>query len=191
MNDDCAYTSVAAANELWRARGEKSPVASVFQGRIANAKGLWIRSPNPEKNAEGLIWIETTKSQRKFARHDQDRDEIAVDRLRTTFDLLDWSKSPPCSKLSVSLLSILQDRDVSEESIAQFVRSQLQLERQQFFDALSNSSSLLAWISDRFSMVEENGDSEALQGSMPKSRLKRISRLLKADFRPASCFYLS
>ncbi|KAI9780701.1 MAG: hypothetical protein M1816_002779 [Peltula sp. TS41687] len=191
MNDGCARMSVAAANELWRDRGELGPVLSVFQGRIANAKGLWVRSPDLEKDARDPTWIETTKSQREFHRHDQDKDEATFDKQRMTFELLDWSKPPSCSQLSISLLPILRDRGVPEESIAQFVRSQLQLERQQFFHALSDQPSLLAWISERFPVIEENDGSDSLQGSMPKSRSERISCLLRAGFRPDSCYYLS
>ncbi|KAF2135214.1 uncharacterized protein K452DRAFT_363288 [Aplosporella prunicola CBS 121167] len=132
MTDGCARISVKAASALWQCFGTADPVPSVFQGRIANAKGLWLKSTDHEKDAKDPIWIETTASQRKFQRHDEDMDEATFDRNRTTFELLAWSGPLASSHLSVSLLSGLRERGISQSSIAKFIRAQMDFEKDQF-----------------------------------------------------------
>lgn len=191
MSDGCARISVAAATLISKYIGTTESVPSAFQGRIGNAKGLWLKSIDPERDSQDPIWIETTASQRKFVRHEEDRDDARYDSHRTTFDLLAWSDQLASSQTSVSLLGILHDRGVSKSSIAQLVCTQMDLEKNLFFDALEDPASVLKWISARLPGAPPDDDPSSFQASMPKLRSERIARLVRAGFQPYTCYYLS
>lgn len=191
MSDGCARISVAAAALISKYIGTAESVPSAFQGRIGNAKGLWVKSIDRKRDAQDPIWIETTASQRKFVRHEEDRDDAHYNSHRTTFDLLAWSDQLSSSQMSVSLLGILHDRGVSKSSIAQLVRTQMDFEKDIFFDALEDPASLLKWISTRLPGAPSDNDPSSLQASMPKLRSERITRLVRAGFQPFTCYYLS
>ena len=118
MNDGCSRISFAAAQRICTLLDKPGEAPTAFQGRIGNAKGLWIKMRDPERDAADPIWIETSKSQRKFQRHLEDYEDSTADSFRTTFDVLDWSGPLSASHLSPSLLPILDDRGVSRDAIA-------------------------------------------------------------------------
>ena len=191
MNDGCSRISFAAAQRIWTLLGKSGEAPMAFQGRIANAKGLWIKMRDPERDAVDPIWIETSKSQRKFQRHAEDYEDSTADSFRTTFDVLDWSGPLSASQLSASLLPILNDRGVSRDAIAGCAREHLALERGEFFESLRDPVSLACWVSERFPACESEDGYEARQGCLPKGRAERIARLAQAGFTYQTSSYLS
>ena len=190
MNDGCSRISLAAAQRIWTLLDKPGEAPTAFQGRIGNAKGLWIKHRDLERDAVDPIWIETSESQRKFQRHAEDYEDSTADSFRTTFDVLDWSAPLSASQTSPSLLPILDDRGVSRDAVAGCAREHLSSERDEFFESLRDPVALACWVSEKFPACESEDGYEARQGCLPKGRAERIVRLTQAGFTYQTSRYL-
>lgn len=195
MNDGCSLISVGAALEIWKrykkATGNKDPIPSIIQGRIAGAKGVWIvcGEPSTSDPTELDIWIQITRSQKKFEPHENDRsDDQPCDPQRLTFEHVDHSSSPAPSELHISFIPILTDRGVPREVIENIMVGRLDAERDELFTILSEPVQLYHWIHQQSSTTDENPH---WQAALPHSLPNKIRHLLESGFVPEHEPYLA
>ena len=169
-----------------------SYVPSVFQGRVAGAKGLWMIDTLGEElpgNRRGF-WIEVTDEQLKFESHNSD--SIDPEPHRVTFEVSGHSKSLTSSYLNYQLLPILLDRGVPSGIFHQLLKEDLQVKIAEIEDAMTDPLSLRKWnqsVNSGLSEKRPNGEIE-IQGSMPRSRADVVNLLVDVGFNPMTCWYL-
>lgn len=187
--------SVGAAFEVWKALGKPGPVPSVFQGRVAGAKGLWmISAPTySEHPGDREIWIEISDSQNKFEPHTEDLSDELCDKNRLTFEVLTHSKQPRAAALHVSFIPILLDRGVPREQLKHLVVDYLDYERQQLMENIANPVWLRKWINEQNSLSEERNRQGDLvwRAGLPLQPVEEAILLLESGFTPTSNQFLA
>ncbi|KAJ9638245.1 hypothetical protein H2199_006932 [Coniosporium tulheliwenetii] len=195
MNDGCAQMSVGAAFEIWRSLGKPGPVPSVFQGRIAGAKGLWmISAPTYEEHpGHREIWIQISDSQNKFEPHTEDLSDELYNKNRLTFEVLTHSKQPRSAALHVSFIPILLDRGVPREQLKRLVADYLDYERQQLMENVADPVWLRKWINEQNSLAEERNRQGDIvwQAGLPLNPVEKAILLLESGFTPTSNQFLA
>jgi hypothetical protein len=197
MNDGCARVSVGAALKIWQyyrtATGSTDPLPSAFQGRIGGAKGMWMISAEPHTRDPVHLetWIEVTESQRKFDPvSDEEADDQPYACHRLTFNYLKHSLVSGSSNLYTSFISILVDRGVQRNVLAEFIISQLDRERRQLLEMLCNPVQLHDWISKRGSATSPLGIL-TWQAALPSSVAEKVKLLLRSGFCPVQSPFLA
>lgn len=134
MNDGCSRISLGVAQQIAKDLGLAERPPSVYQARIGCWKGLWMvdveNAPNDRKSD---VWIEVTPSQKKFDRHPEDE---TYDSRRTTFEVVTWSTPVASARLSPTLVPILLDRGVPEQTLHDLFQASLACERKSLTDAI-------------------------------------------------------
>ncbi|KAI9652573.1 MAG: hypothetical protein M1831_006676 [Alyxoria varia] len=195
MNDGCSRVSAAAARLAWEKMGKFGPLPSAFQGRIGCAKGMWIvQRETPD--TEGAIWIELSKSQRKFYRHEEDFDDSACyDPVRLTLNISCWPEKPVPSTLYREFLPILEDRGVPRATLIDYVAETMQSYTSQWLEAVDSGVALRRWLqeTETFTTDQEGVEVAQWDGSRRKSKnlADKAKSLLEAGFEPRSFRYLA
>ncbi|KAF2461982.1 RNA dependent RNA polymerase-domain-containing protein, partial [Lineolata rhizophorae] len=192
MNDGCAVMSQGAAREIWRAMGQTGPIPSVFQARIGGWKGLWIRGASAEAGPrDNEIWIEVSKSQKKFERPDEDFVDDTFDPIRLSFEVLNYSRPPTSASLHTSFIPILQDRGVPQEALETVVLDFLEYSRQEILYNLDHKDRLRSWLRTQFE-GEQRPHDDAIQwyAGLPRLLQDKIVLLLESGFLPKKLPYL-
>ena len=196
MNDGCSRVSLAAAKCIAERLGIQGPLPTAFQARIGCWKGLWftdLRSSEHDLEDED-VWIEVTPSQAKFTRHPEDYFDDSYDGRRTTFEVVRTSKACTSARLSWTLVPILKDRGVPEDTIHSVVRKSLNFERAEIMAAMGDVKLLLKWLQSRLLAFDsgEDDDNDELNwlGSIPYKNSDVAIQLLENGFLPNRLPYL-
>lgn len=189
MNDGCARLSVEAGRLIAQKLGLEGPTPSVFQARLGGCKGVWMVSTACEDGTEDPIWLEVTPSQRKLNAHAVDLRDETYDPRRTTFEVLGYSRTLRAARLSHTMLPVLVDRGVTEETIQALYRNVLEQDHQTFLTALMDPRRLHQWIASRCSDLDNTAD-EWL-GGLPWNSSAAALYLLEHGFDPHTDSYLA
>ncbi|KAL9101734.1 MAG: hypothetical protein Q9163_003032 [Psora crenata] len=195
MNDGCARISRPAALAIADML-DMDEVPSVFQGRIAGAKGIWMvdcLDETPAHLAETQsrhFWIEITDAQLKFNSHPLDG--LFPDPARITFEVNNCSKKLSPSFLNFQLIPILLDRGVPEAVFIKLLTEDLDTKVGEMEVSMTNGLALRKWNQDNNSVAKERAQYGGieLQGGLPVSRAERINWLVEHGFEPKHCLYL-
>ena len=191
MNDGCARMSKKAADAIAQMLGlDETP--SVYQGRIAGAKGLWMVDCLDEipAKSEREYWIEITDSQLKFEGHAQDA--LYPEPGRVTFEVLDSSTRLTPSALSFRLIPILLNQGVNWRVFERLLTEDLNSRIREVEIAMDDPLSLRSWNQKNGFATKErvkNGGIE-MMGALPRSDPERINWLLEHGFDPRQCLFL-
>jgi hypothetical protein len=194
MNDGCSLISLGAAQEIWtlykKKKGVHDRLPTAFQARIGGAKGLWVACPEmqPTRSSPLPVWIEVNKSQSKFQRHADDCFDETFDKLRCTFEVVDYSKTPAPSDLHLSFITILVDRGVPRESIEAIMRRYLDQEREQLLELLLDPVKTYDWVCKHNTGADLEG--MRWQAALPFALVDRVKLLLESGFAPIEEPYL-
>jgi hypothetical protein len=194
MDDGCSLISLGAAQEAWRLYKEQTgindSIPAAFQARIGGAKGLWAVSTEPYSSESSTSrWIEIKESQLKFAPHMEDNFNESYDRLRLTFEIVNYSKSPPPSDLHLSFIPILVDRGVPKDDIADIMEQSMDADRKTILEILPDTVRVYDWVHKEGARTE---DSETMrwQAALPLALGDRLNFMLESGFRPIEEPYL-
>ncbi|KAL9105690.1 MAG: hypothetical protein Q9227_009174 [Pyrenula ochraceoflavens] len=185
MNDGCARISKSAANDIAGRLGLQS-TPSVFQGRIAGAKGIWMVEQDDAfgQSSDRGYCIEVSDSQLKFSPHP--RDNALADPEQRTFEVNSWSQPPRVASLTKQFLTILYDRGVPFQVLQNFMRA----ETHDFFENLRNSMSsslkLRTWMQTAL-RYSRSPDGVQYQGPWPSKYEEQAIYLIESGFLPDSC----
>ncbi|MCJ1439207.1 hypothetical protein MMC27_008598 [Xylographa pallens] len=173
MNDGCARISRAAAKAISNKLGLGGSTPSIFQGRIAGAKGIWmidstgetINSINPD------FWIEITESQSKFECYSNNPDCFML-----TLDVNKYSTPLKPAKLNYQLIPILINRGVPSQVFEKLIEKDLTTRVQELEDATSSPFLLRKWIQERFSVTSQRRSHGSVEmiGGMPDLLAEKI-----------------
>ena len=169
--------------------GLQRPFASVYQGRIAGAKGTWMKDPIGEMTRLGdPFWIEITDSQFKF---ETSSDE---DALHRTLEVIKYSRPLSSAHINTQLISILIDRGVPLDVVEVLVRESMIGEVSRFRAAMEDALEMRKWIQEHSgdSIVEGRLKHQSIKGAgaVPFSIPERIIWFLEHGFEPRTCQYL-
>jgi hypothetical protein len=197
MNDGCSLMSVGAAQQIWKryreAMGirEVQALPSAFQGRIGGAKGMWIVSGESfSKDPKDLeVWIHVSDTQLKFQPHGADLLDESFDPLRLTFEVTNYSTAPCAHELHMAYIPILVDRGVPCDTIANMMTTQLNTDRAELLDVLTDPPRLHNWV-HRNGAIISSGDN-SWHTSLPVALEQKIKLMLESGFTPAKSPYLA
>ncbi|KAJ4987122.1 RNA-directed RNA polymerase [Stagonosporopsis vannaccii] len=196
MNDGCSRISVGAAHMIWeqvkRTTGASGPLPSVIQGRIGGAKGMWMVNAEPfSKDPEDLaVWIEISDSQLKFEPHEADLSDETFDQHRLTFEVTEVSSSPAHADLHIAFISILADRSVSRDVLADVMIEQLNSKRTDLLERLLDLLRMYEYIYRNGTSSSGRVDMQC-RAALPEALDEKIKFLLESGFLPAKCHYLA
>lgn len=144
MNDGCALMSRQLANQICDSGGISGNTPSVFQGRIAGAKGLWMvdRHRSQVGSVDDDVWIQISDSQLKISPHPREWKD-PVDDEKLTFEVVKWSKPPHPVDLNIQLLAILDHGGHVKDYIADLARLGIQSVARDFEEVIRANSPIL------------------------------------------------
>ncbi|KAK4929864.1 hypothetical protein LTR49_003491 [Elasticomyces elasticus] len=184
MTDGCGLVSRGVMKKVMQFYGLDYLPAAI-QARICHSKGMWHWLAGDEDDD---LWIMIRDSQRKLVRQDLNGD----DEWRT-LNVIGYSGPAKSSILYTGFIPILRDRGVPEDAILDFVRSQVDLEGEEFLAVLKSAPALHHWIftqKDIWGARKANGGKITEVAGFPKSTDERILRMLEVGFEPLKCAYL-
>ncbi|KAL5394363.1 hypothetical protein PMIN06_004228 [Paraphaeosphaeria minitans] len=197
MNDGCSLISVGAAQVIWqevrKITNSDEPMPSAFQARIGGAKGVWMISAEPSSATDDdrKIWIHVSESQLKFKPRREDRfDDLEFDPLRLMLEYVNHSRRPVPSGLHISFVSIMFDRGVPRNVIADLMVNQLDDKREELMQILPNTERMYHWVYQE-GPSNAGGKSPPWQGAMYQSLQEKIKHLLESGFTPDQEPYLA
>ena len=167
-------------------------VPSVYQGRFAGSKGLWVVEPyDPSQKKKGS-WIEISDSQLKIKPHPADTGYYERDRndehIRT-FEVLKHSGPLSTASLNHQIITILHHGGVPWSVFRKLVIATASDQRR-FFDTSMANPLEAKRVIDLISPVRNqrliNGG-VLTRGSWPISSAERINLLLDSGFRGDKC----
>ena len=177
MNDGCARISRKAAKDIASSLGTDY-VPSVFQGRIAGAKGVWmvdaLDESLPLPNDRGY-WIEITDEQLKFEGHIGDH--LDPDPKRVTFEVQSYSKKLSAASLNFQLLPILEDRGVPYEVFQRLLEEDLTAKISDLETAMRSAVDIRIWNQENNPVTEERIQNKGIEmvGGLPFSLAEKIN----------------
>ena len=185
MNDGCARMSETLARKICGDLGLVS-VPSVFQGRIAGAKGVWMVEKDDQCPflSPRRFYIEVTEdSQLKIKPHPA---LVAnLDEHQRTFEVIGYAKTPRVADLNARLLTILSDRGVPQPTLVKYLLKEISEIYDDLQDAGANPLLLRAWISTAEIITRDRGIDFA--GSWPSRWVEQAILLLESGFEPNTC----
>ena len=166
--------------------GLQRPFASVYQGRIAGAKGTWMKDPIGETTRLGdPFWIEITDSQFKF------ETSLDEDALHRTLEVVKYSSPLSSARINTHLISILIDRGVPLDVLEVLMRESMISEVARFEAAMEDALEMRRWIQERNgdSIIEGRRKHQSIKGTgaVPSSIPERIIWFLEHGFEPRRC----
>ena len=125
MNDGCARMSATLGRAIADQLGLEE-VPSIFQARIAGAKGVWIVDHDevlmqayPMQMEKRKFCIEVSDSQLKVKPHPIQR--LDAHATQRTFAVVGWSKMPRPASLNFQILAVLHHGGVTKEALAKLL----------------------------------------------------------------------
>jgi hypothetical protein len=193
MNDGAGRISYKLADQVRLSLG-LTYIPAVFQGRLGEAKGLWVVDGSGDFQTD---WIEIYPSQQKWMRDSRsDHSGISDDWSHRTFEVLKWSGPLKPADLNTQFLPLLVeqaiDRKLMKSSIVNILQDGLATEVKTLRDAIKNPQFLRKWVRAAKFNPEEKLRHGAVQyrAGMPTSTDEQINMLLDAGFSPMSLRYL-
>jgi len=154
---------------------------SVYQGRIAGAKGIWMVDPLNEEPPVGSrpFCFEINDSQLKFEGHASDA--RYPDEERVTFEVNDYSRRLSPSTLNFQLMPILASRGVPVTTFRDRLEEDLRLRVSELKAAMGSSRALRKWNQDNNSVSGDRAEYGGIemQGGLPNSRAEKINWFLE------------
>lgn len=184
MNDGCARMSMTLAKDIARHVG-LSDVPSVFQGRIAGAKGLWMAVPDHEFHhvGERNYCIEIADSQLKINPHP--KDNPTADEAQRTFEVLNHSGPGKPAALNTQLLTILYDRGVPRGTLGEFLVADIDTFHRDLEESMRRPLGLRSWVQS--SRLHSRGEGDIrMTGSWPDDTEEQTILLVENGFTPQS-----
>ena len=190
MNDGCARISGTLGKAIAQKLGLEE-VPSVFQARIAGAKGVWmvdndelLAETYPTQMRERNFCIEVSDSQLKIKPHPVERLEAHV--TQRTFEVVAWSTMPRPASLNFQILAILYDRGVSKEVLKRLLLADQCQYHEALFQAMKNRILLREWIDQNKTSTRGQEDIPFV-GAWPDEIDEQIIILLESGFVPQDC----
>ncbi|KAL9027391.1 MAG: hypothetical protein Q9196_004077 [Gyalolechia fulgens] len=188
MNDGCARISIAAADAVAHSLNlDRTP--SIFQGRIAGAKGVWMVDTLDETLAgpDGEFWIEITDSQLKFEA--SGKDEYQPDPERVTFEVRSFARSLVQANLNFQLLPILADRGVPFEVFSHLLEADLTAKVAELEAAMGSGLAIRKWNQDVNTVLttERAAYGVEMLGGLPDTLPEKINWFVEHGFEPKDC----
>ncbi|KAL8691947.1 MAG: hypothetical protein Q9218_002929 [Villophora microphyllina] len=187
MNDGCARISKAAAITITELLHLDS-IPSVFQGRIAGAKGIWMVDSLDEKigGPNGEDWIEITDSQLKLEANVVDK--LYPDQERVTFEVLDFSRPLATANLNFQLMPILAERKVPFEVFRNLLEADLTARVAELEVAMESGLAIRKW-NQEVNPVSTTRDAHgvSMHGGIPATTSEKINWFVEHGFEPSSC----
>ena len=197
MTDGAGRMSLALAYKIVSIMG-LSHLPSAFQGRIGEAKGLWIVDPTTASSPEE--WLEVYKSQRKWDRSGTIDDLSSgswADPAHRTFEVNKYSGALKPADLNKQLLPILVDRakksgEKMTQAISRILEDSLLDEIESQRVAMRNPQAFKKWIRDYNSGLTERVKHGVLQykASLPVQLEEKLNIFLEAGFDPMKLAFL-
>ncbi|KAL8973519.1 MAG: hypothetical protein Q9197_002229 [Variospora fuerteventurae] len=187
MNDGCARISRRAAKAIADSLN-LSYTPSIFQGRIAGAKGVWMVDSLDETidGPDGDFWIEITDSQSKFEARAED--EYYPDPERVTFEVSSFSRPLMQAKLNFQLMPILAEGGVAFEVFSTLLKDDLTAKVSELEAAMESGLAIRKWNQDVNSVMAERAvHGIQMSGGLPKSLPEKINWFVEHGFEPRDC----
>ncbi|KAL2074164.1 hypothetical protein VTL71DRAFT_7942 [Oculimacula yallundae] len=190
MNDGCGKISPHLALRITQKLG-LSYLPTAFQGRIGEAKGLWVLDRH-EKGGDD--WIETYPSQRKWERGEKKSEEWD-DPSHRTFEILKCSGPLKSADLNLQFLPLLMDRAKDEElmkrALSDLLEQGLALKVEEIQEAMDDPQSFRKWVRDSNPNLKERlKGGIAYKAGLPVVREERLNVLLDAGFDPRKLMFM-
>ena len=186
LTQGCARISRKVHEAVAEKLGLQRPFPSVYQGRIAGAKGTWMKDPIGEiTNFGDPFWIEITDSQSKF--------ETSTDKdaLHRTLEVIKYSKPLSSAYINTQFISILIERGVPLDVVDVLVQESMSGEVSRFLAAMEDALEMRKWIQERNgnSIIEGRLGHQSIKqmGAVPSSIPERIIWFLEHGFEPREC----
>jgi hypothetical protein len=190
MNDGCARISATLGKAIADKLGLEE-VPSVFQARIAGAKGMWMVDHDelmmetyPKQMEERRFCIEVSDSQLKIKPHPVER--LATHATQRTFEVVAWSTMPRPASLNFQILAILHDRDVKKEVLTKLLLADHCQYHEALFQAMNSRIRLREWIEQNRTSVRGQEDIPFV-GAWPDEHDEQIIMFLENGFMPQDC----
>ena len=190
MNDGCARISGTLGKAIADQLG-LDEVPSVFQARIAGAKGIWMVDQDelmirryPEQMRERGFCLEVSDSQLKIKPHPVER--LAAHAAQRTFEVVAWSTMPRPASLNFQILAILHDRGVSKEVLTKLLLDGYCQYHEALSQAINSRTRLREWIEENRTSVRDQDDIPFI-GAWPDEMDEQIIMLLESGFMPQDC----
>ncbi|EKD16851.1 uncharacterized protein L3040_001132 [Drepanopeziza brunnea f. sp. 'multigermtubi'] len=184
MNDGAGRMSPSLALKITQTLG-LSYLPAAFQGRIGEAKGLWITDLHYTGQDD---WIETYPSQRKWVRK-KTGDQESDDESHRTFEVSKCSGPLKSADLNLQFLPILMDRAkdklLMKRVLSDILKHGLQLRVQEIQEARDHPQLFRQWVRDSNpNMKERERGSIGYKAGLPNVLEERLNILLDAGFHP-------
>ncbi|KAL8670790.1 MAG: hypothetical protein Q9168_004688 [Polycauliona sp. 1 TL-2023] len=187
MNDGCARISRAAAKAIADILHlEYTP--SIFQARIAGAKGVWMIDCLGEciSGPKGDTWIEITDSQLKF--EPDGKDNLYPDPERLTFEVNSWSKPLTEAALNFQLMTILTACKVPSQVFCDLLEADLTAKVANLEAAMESGLAIRKWNQENNPVSSERAaHGVEMQGGIPSTLAEKINWFVEHGFEPHSC----
>ncbi|KAL8905139.1 MAG: hypothetical protein Q9171_006787 [Xanthocarpia ochracea] len=175
MNDGCARISRAAAKAITEMMHlEYTP--SIFQGRIAGAKGVWMIDALDEYSGtpKGDFWIEITDSQLKF--ESDPMDNLYPDSQRVKFEVHSFSKPLREANLNFQLMTILTECKVPSKVFCDLLEADLTGKVAELEAAMESGLAIRKWNQEVNPVSSERiSHGVEMQGGMPSTLPEKIN----------------
>ena len=190
MNDGCARMS-GTLGRIIADQLELEEVPSVFQARIAGAKGVWMVDRDdfmmekyPTQMAGRNFCVEVSDSQLKIKPHPAEA--IKAHTTQRTFEVVAWSTMPRPASLNFQILAILHDRGVSREVLKELLLADHCQYHEALFQAMNSRVRLREWIEQNRISVRDQDDIPFV-GAWPDELDEQIIMFLESGFTPQDC----
>jgi hypothetical protein len=192
MNDGAGRISPSLALKITLKLGYSySP--SAFQGRLGEAKGLWVVDYTERT---GQDWIEVYPSQQKWYRSTK-RNGESDDPSHRAFEVLKCSGPLRSADLNLQFLPLLMDRAMDKEamrhSLAELLRDGLSQKVETIRKAIEDPQSFKQWVRQENANTKERLKNRAVpfRAGLPSSMEERLNVMLDAGFSPTSHLFMS
>jgi RNA dependent RNA polymerase len=182
MNDGCARMSMTLAKSIKRFLG-LNDLPSVFQGRVAGAKGLWMVVEDDDfgKLGRRKYCIEIADSQLKINPHP--KDNPAADEAQRTFEVVDYSMPGKPATLNIQLLTILHDRGVSRDSLGDLLAADMGGVYAELEQSMRSPLRLRLWVQS--TRMHSRGEEDIrMIGAWPDELEEQAIMLIDSGFTP-------
>lgn len=190
MNDGAGEISMSLASKVAEKLGlTYRPTA--FQGRLGEAKGLWIVDRHGDKDSD---WITTYPSQRKWNRSAASGGP-SDDPSHRTLEILKYSGPLKSARLNLQFLPLLVDRApdkaLMKESISKQLVQGLTSKVEEIQAATDDTRLFRKYLKEINSNTKERIKGMiAYKGGVPAVREERLNVFLDAGFSPRKLLYL-
>jgi RNA dependent RNA polymerase len=182
MNDGCARMSKTLARDIARIMN-LNDIPSVYQGRIAGAKGLWMAVPDDEFYDMGPrnYCIEIADSQLKIKPHPAN--DGTSEEAQRTFEVLSYSAPGKPAALNTQLLTILHDRGVQRQTLGELLVADIGTFHADLEESMHRPFRLRSLVQSRG--LSSRADEEVrMTGSWPDEAEEQAIMLIENGFTP-------